>query len=178
MTSIALHSTRQDQSAKPIGDSVPLLLSDQPIVINGPERPWIPDGIYSGILIGHATSRYRSSHKIEIKFKVEVQTPDGFFTEGLGIFFEIAEASPPLGQGGAFKPKGHRSKLAKLLTLCQEILETDKPLSIKDLSQLRWKVNVSTVMHDWDGYELPERSRYSVIRTVQPSDPRALEDWQ
>jgi hypothetical protein len=155
--------------------------SDQPIKISGPERPWIPDGGYQGVLISHVTSRYRSSHKVEFRFNVMVQGPDGLQRVELGYFFEVGEATPPLGMGGEFKPKGHRSKLAKLLSQCQDTLGTDRSLSMKDLSKLHWQLTVSTVVSDWDGNEIPERSRYSVIRTVQPTvqptNPMTLIDW-
>lgn len=173
----SLSSPGQQQTSALTGGSAPPPFSDQPIEISGPERPWIPDGAYQGVLIGHATSRYRTSHKIEFRFNVKVRGPDGLHTVELGHFFEIAEAIPPLGLGGAFKPKGHRSKLAKLLSQCQETLKTDRLLSMKDLSTFRWLLEVTTVVSDWDGNEIPERSRYSVIRSVQPIDPSTLEDW-
>lgn len=159
------------------GGSAPPPFSDQPIEISGPERPWIPDGVYQGVLIAHVTSRYRSSHKVEFRFNVKVQGPYGIYMVELGHFFEIEEAIPPLGLGGRFKPKGHRSKLAKLLSQCQETLSTAKSLSMQDLSKLRWDLAVSTVVSDWDGKEIPERSRYSVIRSLNPWDTKTLVDW-
>jgi hypothetical protein len=174
---ISLHSHGQQQASAVRKVSAPPPFSDQPIEISGSERPWIPDGEYQGVLIGHVTSRYRSSHKIEFRFNVEVLGPDGLDKVELGYFFEIEEAKLPLGLGGVFKPKGHRSKLAKLLAQCQETLETDQLLSMADLSKLRWKVFVSTVATDWDGNEIPERLRYSVIRSVKPTNPNALQDW-
>lgn len=174
MTSGALHSTRPDQSAASTGSSVQRPFSDQPIEVSGPKRPCIPDGIYSGTLVGHVTSRFRSSHKVELRFNVEVKGPDGFYTAELGHFFEIAEAVPPLGSGGVFRPKGHRSKLARLLSQCQDTLGVDRPLSMKDLSLLEWQLYVATVETDWDGNEIAHRSRYSVIRSVYPIDPKSL----
>lgn len=161
----------------PSGGSVPPQFSDQPIEISGPERPWIPDGAYQGTLVGHVTSRYRFSQKIELRFSVKVESPERPYVVELGIFFEIAEALPPLGAGGSFKPKGHRSKFAKLLSHCQSTLRTDRPLSMKDLSTLKWQLIVATVTTDWDGNEIPERSRYSVIRSIHPIDQWKLNDW-
>ena len=156
---------------------LPVAISEDPIVIEGAERPWIPDGLYDGRLIGHATSRFRTIPKVELRFLVTIRSPQGLEKIELGQFFSVAHVSEPIGAGRPFKPLGPRSKLAKLLSACQEVLGVEKSLSTKDLAALRWRLNVRTVMVDWDGNEIPQRSQYSVIRSVSPIDPEEAEDW-
>lgn len=43
---------------------------DQPIEIEGAERPRVVEGVYQGRLIGHVTSQYRSSYKVEFRFLI------------------------------------------------------------------------------------------------------------
>jgi hypothetical protein len=151
--------------------------ADQPIEIDGTERPRIAEGVYKGRLIGHITSRYRSSHKVEFRFAITLPGIGSGGDVELGLFFEVKSAADPTGPGGTFAPKGPRSKLAKLLAQCQEVLGISRPLSINELKTAKWELTVGTVNSDWDGHQIPTLSQYSVIRSVKPIDPRALEDW-
>ncbi len=151
--------------------------ADQPIEIEGAERPRVVEGVYQGRLIGHITSQYRSSYKVEFRFLITIPGSPHRNEAELGYFFEVKKLVGPIGPDGAFISKGPRSKLAKFLAQCQEVLGVTHPLTINDLKMMKWELTVDTVRVDWDGNEIPELSRYSVIRTVKPIGPEELEDW-
>ena len=151
--------------------------ADQPIEIEGEERPRVVEGVYQGRLIGHVTSQYRSRYKVEFRFLITLPGSPARNEVEIGYFFEVKKLVGPIGPDGAFISKGPRSKLAKFLAQCQEVLGVSDPLTINELKMMKWELTVDTVRVDWDGHEIPELSRYSVIRTVKPIDPGTLTDW-
>lgn len=137
---------------------------NKPLVIAGEERSWIENGRYKAKLIHHYTSQFLDGHKVEFVFEI---VEGKYIGTKLGLFLPVKETYKPIGLDGVFTPKGHHSKLAKLLKLAMDTLKKGD-LSISDLKLIQWDIEVEETLVDWNKKPLPESARYSKVSQATP----------